>query len=64
MTFYKKTMEHPILQAASEAQVGVRGFPERDISSLGVMGWGGGGMRKFFRCRRRRRRRPPKVGFW
>ena len=31
--------------------VGVRGLPERDISSLGVMGWGAGGGRKFFRRR-------------
>ncbi len=33
-------------------------MPERDIESLGVMGWGLELARKFFR-RRRRRRRPP-----
>ena len=44
--------------------VGVRGMPERDIESLGVMGWGLDAARRFFRRRRRRRRRrrPPKVG--
>ncbi len=37
-------------------------MPERDIESLGVMGWGLDAVRKFFRRRRRRcRRRPPKV---
>ena len=40
-------------------------MPERDIESLGVMGWGWGGFRKFCRRhrrrRRRRRRRPPAV---
>ena len=36
-------------------------MPERDISSLGMMGWGAGGVRKFFRRRRRRRRPPPKL---
>ena len=42
--------------------IGVRGLPERDISSLGAMGWGTGGVRKFFhRRRRRRRRRPPNA---
>ena len=35
--------------------VGVRGMPEQDIESLGVMGWGLDAARKFFR----RRRRPP-----
>ena len=42
-------------------------MPERDIESLGVMGWGLEAARKFFRRRRRRRhrrRRPPKVGVW
>ncbi len=36
-------------------------MPERDIQSLGVMGWGLEAARKLFhrRCRRRRRRRPP-----
>ena len=38
-------------------------MPERDIESLGVMGWGLEAARRFFR-RRRRRRRPPKVGVW
>ena len=33
-------------------------MPERDIESLGVMGWGLDAARKFFRRRRRRRRRP------
>ena len=44
--------------------VGVRGMPERDIESLGVMGKGLEAARSFFRRRRRRRRRrrPPKVG--
>ncbi len=37
-------------------------MPERDIESLGVMGWGLDAARKFFRHRRRRRRRrPPNV---
>ena len=27
--------------------VGVRGMPERDIGSLGVMGWGPGPVQKF-----------------
>ena len=31
-------------------------MPERDIESLGVMGWGLDAARRFFR---RRRRRPP-----
>ena len=41
-------------------------MPERDIESLGVMGWGWGGVGKFFRRRRRRRRRRPlRMGvFW
>ena len=39
--------------------VGVRGMPERDIESLGVMGLGLEAAGKFFRRRRRRRRRPP-----
>ena len=34
-------------------------MPERDIESLGVMGWGLDAARRFFRRRRRRRRRPP-----
>ena len=38
--------------------VRVRGMPERDIESLGVMGWGLDAARKFFRRRRRRRRGP------
>ena len=44
--------------------IGVRGMPERDIESLGVMGRGLEAARRFFRRRRRhrRRRRPPKVG--
>ena len=42
--------------------VGVRGLPERDISSLGVIGWEVGPGWKFFRCRRRRRRRRPGGG--
>ena len=33
-------------------------MPERDIESLGVMGWGLEAARRFFRRRRRRRRRP------
>ncbi len=33
-------------------------MPERDIESLGVMGWGLDAARRFFR-RRRRRPRPP-----
>ena len=37
--------------------IGVRGMPEQDIESLGVMGWGLEA-RKFFRRRRCRRRRP------
>ena len=37
-------------------------MPERDIESLGVMGWGLEAARRFFRRRRRRRRRPLKVG--
>ena len=43
------------------SHIGVRGMPERDIESLGVMGWGLEAARKFFRRRRRRRhrRRPP-----
>ena len=41
--------------------VGVRGMPERDIESLGVMGWGLEAARKFFRRRRRRRRPPPPI---
>ena len=32
-------------------------MPERDIESLGVMGWELDAARKFFRRRRRRRRR-------
>ena len=42
-------------------------MPERDIESLGVMGWGLEAARKFFRRRRRRRRRPPYFSlndFW
>ena len=38
-------------------------MPERDIESLGVMGWGLDAVRKLFRCRRRRRRRPHKWVF-
>ncbi len=34
-------------------------MPERDIESLGAMGWGLEAARKFFHRRRRRRRRPP-----
>ena len=39
-------------------------MPERDIESLGVMGWGLEAARRFFRRRRRRRRRrrPPAQG--
>ncbi len=37
--------------------IGVRDMPERDIESLGAMGWGLEAARKFFRRRRRRRRR-------
>ena len=38
-------------------------MPERDIESLGVMGWGLDAARRFFfRRRRRRRRRPPARG--
>ena len=33
-------------------------MPQRDIESLGVMGWGLDAARRFFRRRRRRRRRP------
>ena len=33
-------------------------MPERDIESLGVMGWGLEAARRFFRRRRPRRRRP------
>ena len=40
--------------------IGVRGMPERDIESLGVMGWGLDAARRFFR--RRCRRRPPARG--
>ena len=47
------TPEHPLRWERQQGE----GLPERDIESLGVMGWGGGGGRKFFR--RRRRRRPP-----
>ncbi len=38
-------------------------MPERDIESLGVIGWGLDTARKFFRHRRRRRRRrrPPNL---
>ena len=36
-------------------------MPERDIESLGVMGWGLEAAKKFFR-RHRRRRRPPARG--
>ena len=39
--------------------IGVRGMPERDIESLGVMGLGLEAARRFFR--RRRRRRPPNL---
>ena len=35
----------------------MRGLRERDIGSLGVMGWGLEAAKKFFRRRRRRRRR-------
>ncbi len=38
--------------------VGVKRAPERDIESLGVMGWGLDAARKFFRRRRRRRHLP------
>ncbi len=48
---------------SNKCYIGVRGVPERDIPSLGAMGWGGGGIWKFFRLRRRRRRPPPKSGF-
>ncbi len=34
-------------------------MPERDIESLGVMGWVLEAARRFFRRRRRRRRRRP-----
>ncbi len=34
-------------------------MPERDIESLGVLGWGLDAVRKFFR--RRHRHRPPNV---
>ena len=34
-------------------------MPERDIESLGAMGWGLDVARKFFSRRRRRRRRRP-----
>ena len=34
-------------------------MPERDIESLGVMGWGLDAAGRFFRRRHRRRRRPP-----
>ena len=39
-------------------------MPERDIESLGVMGWGLEAAGRFFRRRRRRRlrRRPPARG--
>ncbi len=37
-------------------------MPERDIESLGVMGWGLDTARKFFR-RRHRRRRPPNMSY-
>ena len=51
--------------SSGEIVIGVRGMPERDIESLGVMGWGLDAARKFFhRRRRRRRRRPPKGGVW
>ncbi len=36
--------------------IGVRGMPERDIGSLGVMGWGLEAARKFFWRHPRRRR--------
>ena len=36
-----------------------KGLPERDMESLGVMGWEAGGGGKFFRRRRCRRHRPP-----
>ena len=41
--------------------IGVRGMPERDIGSLGMMGWGLDAARRFFRRRRRRRRRRPLI---
>ncbi len=37
-------------------------MPQRDIESLGVMGWGLDAVRKFF-CRRRRRRRRRTLNF-
>ena len=37
-------------------------MPERDIESLGVMGWELDAARRFLRRRRRRRRRPPARG--
>ena len=54
----------PNRDAACGDMVGVRGMPERDVESLGVMGWGLEAARKFFRRRRCRRSRfrPPKVG--
>ena len=48
---------HNIINIHADVLVGVRGMPERDIESLGVMGWGLDAARRFFR-RRRRRRRP------
>ena len=48
-----------VLKTQCDVSIGVRGMPERDIESLGVMGWGLDAARKFFRRRRRRRRRPP-----
>ncbi len=42
--------------------VGVRGMPERDIESLGLMGWGLEAARKFFRRHRRCRRRRRPLG--
>ena len=40
--------------------IGVKGMPERDIESLGAMGWGLEAARKFLR-RHRRRPLPPKI---
>ena len=46
----------------SRYMIGVRRMPERDVESLGVIGWALDAARRFFR-RRRRRRRPPKGVF-
>ena len=50
-----------LLKQISNKNIGVRGMPERDIESLGVMGWGLEAARRFFRHRRRRRRPPHKI---